>query len=319
MSAATRQLNPIPGNEFRRKVTKYGCPTRTVVPAGVFNEVMSDRTSDGRLIRGPDALAHLRVPTTGICWWCQKRPATTGEHKFKRADLTRLMANGDPLLWGDSDGNTREIRGSSGVTRDRYGVIKFQKSLCEPCNNKRSKPFDNAYDVYSHYVGRARLRIMPGVDFQQVFGTDWEVPTLNLARYYGKHFGCRMVRAGLRVPDSLREFLDGAKDMPDAHMALITTDTVHKLYKGGLSISPDFVEADKNISRFVRYVLVAYVGSIGVRYEWSEEGFTERSQFFLYPHPVINCFEDEIAVCEGRTRRPGWFASLLQWANRPRE
>jgi hypothetical protein len=117
---------------------------------------------------------------------------------------------------------------------------------------------------------------MPGVDFGQIFGTDWKAPTLNLARYYGKHFGCRMVRAGLPVPDSLRSFLDGATDIPDAHMALITTDTVHKLYKGGLFLSPDFVEADKNISGFVRYVLVAYVGSIGVRYEWSQDGVPER-------------------------------------------
>ena len=182
-------------------------------------------------------------------------------------------------------------------------------------HNKRSKPFDNAYDVYSHYVSRTWLRIMPGVDFRHIFGTDWEASTLNLARYYGKHFGCRMVRAGLPVPNSLRQFLDGATDMPDPHVALITTDTVHKLYKGGLSISPDFVEADKNISRFVRYVLVAYVGSIGVRYEWSEEGFAKRSQFFHYSHPVINCFENEIAAFEGRTRHPGWFPSLLQWAN----
>lgn len=228
------------------------------------------------------------------------------------------MAEGGPLIWGDGEGSAREIKGRSGVTRDRYGVIKFPKSLCEPCNNKRSKPFDNAYDVYSHHVDRTWLRIMPGVNLRDIFGADWEASTLNLARYYGKHFGCRMVRTGLPVPDSLREFLDGATDMPDAHMGLITTDTVHKLYKGGLSISPDFVEADKPLSRFVRYVLTAYVGSIGVRYEWSDGGFPERSQFFHYPHPLINCFEDEIAVCEGRTRRPGWFVSLLQWANRPR-
>jgi hypothetical protein len=231
------------------------------------------------------------------------------------------MADRGPLLWGNTEGNIREIRGNSGITRDRYGVIKFPKSLCEPCNNRRSKPFDDAYDVYSRYVSRTWLRIMPGIGFEQIYGTEWEKPTLNLARYYGKHFGCRMVRTGLPVPDSLREFLNGATDMPDAHMALITTDTVHKLHKSGLSISPDVVSADKDISRFVRYVLVAYVGSIGVRYEWREEGFTEteRSQFFQYPHPVINCFKDEIAVCENRTRRPGWFASLLQWANRPRE
>lgn len=280
---------------------------------------MSDRTSDGRPILGIDAFAELRVPPAETCWWCQERPATTGEHKFKRADLTQLMADGDLLLWGDREGHVRQIRGARGVKQDRYGVIKFPKSLCEPCNNKRSKPFDNAYDVYSRYVRNTWLRIMPGVDFQDVFGTDWEVPTLNLARYYAKHFGCRMVRTGLPIPDSLRDFLDGATDMPDAHMALINTDAIHKMYKGGFSMSPDFVEADKNVSRFVRYVMASYIGAIGVRYEWVEVGFPERSQFFHYPVPVINRFEDEIAVCEGRTRHPGWFASLLQWANRPRE
>ena len=284
----------------------------------MFNRAVSDRTSDGRPILGPEALTHLRVEHGSNCWWCRERVATTGEHKFKRTDLTRLMADGRPLLWGDTVGNTRDIRGRSGVARDRYGVIKFPKSLCERCNTRRSKPFDEAYDVYSHYVDRAWLRIMPGVDFRQVFGAEWETPTLNVARYYGKHFGCRMVRTGLPVPDSLRDFLDGATDMPDAHMALVTANSVHKLYRGGLSISPDYVEADKSMSRFVRYVLVAYVGSIGVRYEWREQGLPDRSQFFHFPHPVINPFKDEIAVIEGNTRRPGWFASLLQWANKPR-
>jgi hypothetical protein len=101
---------------------------------------------------------------------------------------------------------------------------------------------------------------MPGIDFQQIFGTEWEESALNLARYYGKHFGCRMMRSGLPVPDSLRQFLDGAVDMPDAHMALITTDSVHEQYDRELSISPDFVHVDPNFNRFTRYVLAAYVG-----------------------------------------------------------
>jgi hypothetical protein len=228
------------------------------------------------------------------------------------------MADGDALVWGDGDGNARAIRGKRGITRDRYGVVKFPKSLCEPCNNRGSKAIDHAYDVYSRFVDRTWLRIMPGVDFQRIFGGNWEESTLHLARYYGKHFGCRMVRVGLPVPDSLRAFLNGETDMPDAHMALVTTDTVHNLYKTGLSISPDFAESDRNLKHFVRYVLVAYVGSIGVRYEWREEGIQERSQFFHHPHPPINRFADEIAVCEGRIRHTGWFASLLQWANHPR-
>lgn len=157
-------------------------------------------------------------------------------------------------------------------------------------------------------VGVPLLRV-PELGDHQRFG---------LARYYGKHFGCRMVRAGLPVPDSLREFLDGETDMPDAHMVLITTDSIHKRYKSGLSISPDFVEADKSVSRFVRYVLVAYVGSIGVRYEWREEALPERSQFFQYPYPVINRFVDEVAVFDGNTRRAGWFPFFLRWLSRRR-
>lgn len=279
---------------------------------------MPDQTSDGRVIQGPDALAHLKVPTTGKCWWCQERPATTGEHKFKRTDLARLMADGDELVWGDGDGNKRTIRGKRGITRDRYGVVKFPKSLCEPCNNQRFKGMDNAYELYSRFVDRTRLRFGAGVDHQRIVGSDWEGPTLQLARYYGKHFGCRMVRAGLRVPGSLPAFLNGEVDMPDAHMALVTTDTVHKMYKSGLYISPHFVESDKDMKHFVRYVLVAYVGSIGVRYEWRMEGIGERSQFFHHPHPLINRFADELGVAEGRARQPGSLASMLQWVKRSR-
>ena len=212
----------------------------------------------------------------------------------------------------------REIRGKSGITRDRYGVVKFPKSLCERCNNVRSKPFDLAYDSYSHHLSRTWSRIMPGIDFRKIYGDGWASRNLDLARYYGKHFGCRMIRSGIPVPDSLRLFMNGETDMPDAHMALITTDTVHAAYKSGLSISPDLAEADRTGSRFTRYLLVAYVGSIGVRYEWREEGIPDRSQFFHFPHPVINCFRDELAVFEGRTRRPGWFASLSQRVNKPR-
>jgi hypothetical protein len=91
-----------------------------------------------------------------------------------------------------------------------------------------------------------------GVNFKRIFGRNWPEPTLSLARYHGKHFGCRMVRTGLPVPDSLRDFLDGTADMPDAHMALITTDTVHQKFAAGLSISPDFAEADKAASQFER-------------------------------------------------------------------
>lgn len=264
---------------------------------------MPNRTSDGRAILGPEAMAHLRLQPTGTCWWCRIRPATTAEHKFKRTDLTELMAGGDVLVWGDDAGSTREIRGKSGASRDRYGVVKFPKSMCEPCNNKRSKPFDNAYEVFARAI-RSQSVLREGVDLRNIFGSYWEEAALDLARYYSKHFGCRMVADRVPVPNSLNEFLDGATDMSDAHMALVATENVSARFGKGDSINPNVVEADKTLSKFVRYVFVKYIGGLGVRYEWRENGLgdQERSQFFHHPYPVINHFTDDLAVYEGRPR-----------------
>jgi hypothetical protein len=273
---------------------------------------MSERESEGDAIAGAEDMARLRVPFNGVCWWCQTRPATTGEHKFKRTDLTRSMAEDDMLFWFNDSGNVREVRGRSGVTRDRYGVVKFPKVMCEPCNNRRSKPFDTAYEVYSaHIQAHPELRSRDGVDFVRIFGANWREPVLNVARYYAKHFGCRMAVDGVAVPSGLRSFLDGDDDMPDGHMALVTTTYVLRRH-ASLSISPVFVEADKNLTQFSRYVAVAYVESIGVRYEWRLEGIPNRSQFFHHAHPVINHFDDDEAVAQGQVSRASAHAQIAE-------
>jgi len=230
------------------------------------------------------------------------------------------MGNDDLLLWGEDGGGSREIRGKSGIKRDRYGVVKFPKSLCADCNNHRSQPFDEAYDQFSDYVAsNGWLRKLPGVNFQEIYGADWEAQTLNLARYYGKHFGCRLVRTSVPVPASLRAFLDGATDMPDSHMGLITTDEVHQAYGSGLSISPDCIFVDRAITEITGCTLAAYIGAVGVRYQWCLEGIPEdeRSQFFHYPMPLINCFHTEADVAMGEPRPQGRLARFFQWINKP--
>lgn len=204
---------------------------------------------------GIDRYAKLRQPPSGLCWWCGTEPATTGEHKFKRSDMARLMDDQPLLVWGyQRSGITRELRGPGALKRDRYGVLKFPKSLCAPCNNARSQPFDLAYDKFSSYLGSHSLRRMPGVPIADIYGEEWQESALNLARYYAKHFGCRMVRAGLAVPQSLIDFLNGACDITDGHMAFVTTDSVHRAYRAGLYISPDGRWVDPEETRFVAYV-----------------------------------------------------------------
>ncbi|MFF9922788.1 hypothetical protein ACF1HG_35350 [Streptomyces globisporus] len=266
----------------------------------------------------PASYEHLLTQESAMCWWCESQPATTGEHKFKRTSLARLMGDGEVLVWGDGE-RRREIRGKSGIKRDRYGVVKFPKSMCAPCNNVTSKPFDTAYDIYAQYVEAHSLRMMPGVNLGSLYGPEWRTKSLNLARYHAKHFGCRMVRDRLPVPQSLRDFMNGAEDMVDGHMAIITTDSINKVYGRGMSISPIVPWMDRDGTRFTSCVMAAYVGPIGIRYEWVADGIPDqkRSQFFHHSNPVINCFRSEEDVVMGNTRKSGLLARFLQWVNKP--
>ncbi|MFI6313224.1 hypothetical protein ACIBEK_24250 [Nocardia fusca] len=271
-----------------------------------------------RGILSPDQIAHLRVPADGLCWWCRTQPATTGEHKFKATDLARMMDHSG-LIWGNSQGDTRHIRGKAGINRDRYKVIKFPKSMCGPCNNAKSQPFDRAYELYSDYIADHAIRLMPTIDFRQVYGAgEWESNLMSLARYYGKHFGCQMSKEGIPVPDSLRAFLDGATDMPDGLMSLVTTDSLHQPpFRTGLGTSPGMVWPNADLTEIRGVVFAAYIGSIGVRYEWSAEPFSEeqRAQFFHTATPALTRFVNEEAVAQWIPRRPALITRFLHWVN----
>lgn len=234
--------------------------------------------------------------------WCQTRPATTGEHKFKATDLARMI-DGTTLIWGNGDGEYRELRGRGAIQRDKHGVVKFPKSLCDRCINARSQPFDRAYETFSAYlVSHPRLHTKRGIDLRRIYGSDWKDPVLNLARYYGKHFGCQMVTTGVGVPDSLRAFLDGTEDMPDIHMALLTTDSIHETFDGkGLHLSPVIMFGSPEYTEIRGCVGAAYIGAVGVRFAWTRAGIPDeqRSQFFHFPFPLINRFTDELAVVNG--------------------
>lgn len=248
---------------------------------------------------------HLTVEPDGLCWWCRERPATTGEHKYKRTDLTRLMKDGS-LIWV-GPGGPRELRGSSGVRRDRYGVVKFPKSMCAMCNNVRSQPFDIAYDTFASFLARGAVRRRDGVPLYEIYGSSWRDDSLALARYYGKHFGCRLHRANLPVPDSLRAFLSGADSMRDIHLALVTTETVHRHARDGLVLSPDFIMTDPEREQLRGLVAASYVASVGVRFQWwtppadAPDGL---SQFFDFPNPILNRFASEEAMGAGQLRPP---------------
>jgi hypothetical protein len=72
--------------------------------------------------------------------------ASTREHKYKRTDLDAMGSDGE-LTWGGDPDRPYVVK-----SHRRDPAVRFVKSLCAPCNNARSQPFDRAYDIYSNYV-----------------------------------------------------------------------------------------------------------------------------------------------------------------------
>lgn len=157
---------------------------------------------------------------TATCWWCQQRPATTGEHKFKRSDLTREHGGGEllgpqELVHYGSD-RTRYLKST------KSKPLKFRDSLCAYCNNTRSQPHDYAYDGFIDWLFAHEDAVLDGraIDLVEIFGSDWEAQGLNVLRYWGKHIGCRLMENDpehfyARLPAGLIPFLDGGR-FPDA-------------------------------------------------------------------------------------------------------
>jgi hypothetical protein len=239
---------------------------------------------------------HLLVPFDGICWWCKHQPANSREHKYKRSDLKRMWGPGG-LLWGNGDGDIRTIHGI-----DRNPTVKFHQTMCSSCNNARSQPFDRAYAIFSDYVAANHRRLWhgSGIDFTKIYGNTWRQSQLDMARYYGKHFGCRLAQAGLPVPESLRNFLDGAPDMHDIHLALVSNRSIRRdrPKSAGLTLGPDLAYMNKDRTRIVQVILASYVSYIGVRYYWDELSLWSKggSSFFGYPKPILNRFRDDDEV-----------------------
>ncbi len=247
--------------------------------------------------RNPD-FDHLRQPLTGLCWWCGA-PATTSEHKYKRTDLQRMMRDGEHLIWGGDPQRPYSIKS---VRKDP--AVRFVKSLCEPCNTARSQPFDRAYDVYSNYI-REHLDSLwheDGMDMVAIYGEDWQMQQAYLARYFIKHFGCKLVEDGLTPPEQMADFLNGEATMPNVQLAFVARADLRALWEmwaadgldgyglvlGGLYIgtSPDRLTLHHAVS-------TSYITYIGVRFAWNLLRPVAESSFFPFPRPMINHFENE--------------------------
>lgn len=147
----------------------------------------------------------------GVCWWCGDA-ANSREHKWKKSEVKAMygVAGSDsyPLLWVDDSGNSKTVQGPDS------DALKFEKSLCQSCNNASSQKFDLAYDRWIQFLAGNYEQIIESrvVDLRDVIAVAGGEARLDLARYFAKHIGCRVADKAGRVPASLVAFLNGESE-----------------------------------------------------------------------------------------------------------
>lgn len=186
---------------------------------------MSRGIPKGRLWqRGPlamdPALDDLRVSASSKCWWCGA-PATTEEHRIKASTLRRVArASGAEVPSNvykrsdDWDGLLRSLNKGS--------QVRWRKNMCASCNNARSQPFDEAYDVVEAFIVKNvdAMEHYREIHWCDVYGRDWRPGAENLGRYFGKQLGCMLATQQLPIPMDLISFLNGGRRCPSIQFFL---------------------------------------------------------------------------------------------------
>jgi hypothetical protein len=74
-------------------------------------------------------------------------------------------------------------------------ALKFPKVICINCNNILTKPHDNAFDTFVEFgLNNYNLLLENGtIDFELIYGSNWQTQRNNFYKYIAKHLGCKIV------------------------------------------------------------------------------------------------------------------------------
>ncbi len=141
------------------------------------------------------------------CWICNQF-ADSDEHKFKKSDITSIYGKGDysknhkfrPIHIKDKE---TTIRGP------KAKILTFENVLCQKCNNEISQPWDDSYTLFSNYLRRNNYLILENgkIDFENIYGIEWQSKVKDLFRYFIKIFGCYIATGNIEVSSDLIDFL----------------------------------------------------------------------------------------------------------------
>jgi hypothetical protein len=139
------------------------------------------------------------IEPAATCWICHAS-ADSGEHRIKKSDLVRVYGSG-PYVGDSALAHVRDevltlIQGPGSAR------LKYEPSLCHRCNTAGTQPYDRAYDGFMSWLWENELTVLRKrlINFEEVYGSNFEESQRNLFKYLVKSFGCRLCDAGQPVP-----------------------------------------------------------------------------------------------------------------------
>jgi hypothetical protein len=133
--------------------------------------------------------------SNSLCWICGD-PATTGEHKTKQSDLRAVLGTptpGNPFYYHDGAAKNRQVRSY------RADFLKSPSRLCAPCNNRRTQPYDHAWERLSDWLRNRQppLKVGDVIRADRIWAQSATKQMRHVQLYFAKLTGCHLVEAGI--------------------------------------------------------------------------------------------------------------------------
>ena len=202
---------------------------------------------------------------TGTCWICGGR-SETAEHRIKKSDL--VQQHGEDLHVADA--KLFHYRGDEVhlIQGPDSNYLRYSKNLCASCNNSFTQPFDKSYEtlvawLLEHRDGVLRLRV---IDFESVYGTEWEDRQRDLFKYFAKCFGCRLNEANREVPRDVVELLSLADFTTAFYVTFLVDEDFLELAIDHVGTEPLVAHTERTTHREVGYQCGHSVGWLTMMY-----------------------------------------------------
>lgn len=195
------------------------------------------------------------------CWICGS-DANSAEHMTKASDIraTYPELNSKAPVYRHSRGRSNEI-----VQGPKSELLKFAPSLCSECNNRRSQPWDRAWEALERGVREAKPTLRAGdrIPLSRIFPTDRDDSMMHVLQYLTKQIGCHAVEYDVPLP--VIEFAEClVKQIPHEHLRLVLFHVPPGRSKAQIQVGDIHVWTGDQTGRAVAAVWHYLIGTLGV-------------------------------------------------------